>query len=129
VVVYRAPSFSIVEQTIWAFEILAEAGFLIDSSVFPVKHDLYGIPDAERFPHWRTTSEGQPAMVYLHPWEIDPDQPRIKAGLRSRLRHYTNLSRMENKLERLLQDFRFSTLSDVCSRLEVYRSGLEMPSA
>ena len=176
VVAYRAPSFSIVKQTIWAFEILAEEGFLIDSSVFPVKHDLYGIPDAERFPHWRTTSqgqaifefppstvlwgqrnwgvggggylrffpyrltrwairqinetEGQPAMVYLHPWEIDPDQPRIKASLRSRLRHYTNLSKMENRLERLLRDFRFSTLSDVCSRLEVYRSGgPKMPSA
>jgi polysaccharide deacetylase family protein (PEP-CTERM system associated) len=176
VVAYRAPSFSIVQQTIWAFEILAEEGFLIDSSVFPVRHDLYGIPDAERFPHWRTTSqgqaifefppstvlrgrsnwgvggggylrffpyrltrwairqinetEGQPAMVYLHPWEIDPDQPRIKARLRSRLRHYTNLSKMEDKLERLLRDFRFSTLSDVCGRLEVYRSGRpKTPSA
>ena len=62
-------------------------------------------------------------MVYFHPWEIDPGQPRLSVGLRSRLRHYTNLSKMENRIEQLLLDFRFSTLSDVCSRLEVYRAG------
>jgi polysaccharide deacetylase family protein (PEP-CTERM system associated) len=169
VTVYRAPTFSVVRQTSWAFDILAEEGFRIDSSVFPVHHELYGIPDAERSPHWRATSqggaifefppstvrrarnnwgvggggylrllpysltrwairqineqEGQPAMVYFHPWEIDPGQPRLSVGLRSRLRHYTNLSKMENRIEQLLLDFRFSTLSDVCSRLEVYRAG------
>ncbi len=168
VISFRAPSFSIVGSTTWAFEILAEEGFLLDSSVFPVKHDIYGIPDAERFPHWQDSSRGklifefppstlrcgrnnlgvggggylrlfpygltrwalrhinekerQPAMVYLHPWEIDPDQPRISAGLRSRLRHYTNLSRMEGKIERLLQDFEFGTLSDVCGRLPADRA-------
>jgi polysaccharide deacetylase family protein (PEP-CTERM system associated) len=164
VLAYRAPTFSIVERTTWAFDILAEEGFQIDSSVFPVRHDLYGVPDADRFPHWRGLSgerkifefppstvrigrtnwgiagggylrllpyvctrsairrinegENQPAMVYLHPWEIDPGQPRIRAGLRSRLRHYTNLGRMEGKVTRLLQDFAFSTLSDVCRQLE-----------
>src|SRR5262249_3547512 len=46
---FRAPSFSIVRETMWAFEILAEEGFVFDSSVFPVRHDLYGIPDADRF--------------------------------------------------------------------------------
>jgi polysaccharide deacetylase family protein (PEP-CTERM system associated) len=155
VICYRAPSFSITESTLWALEILSDEGFTIDSSIFPVRHDLYGIPHAERFPHWRknllefppTTvrisgnnfgaagggylrllpygitrwairkvneSDGQPAMVYFHPWEIDPGQPRIQASLRSKLRHYTNLSVMSKKIERLLRDFRFSTISDVC---------------
>jgi polysaccharide deacetylase family protein (PEP-CTERM system associated) len=155
---YRAPSFSITKQSLWALDILAEEGFIIDSSVFPVRHDLYGIPEAKRFPHWRnkifefppTTLckanhnfgvagggylrllpygitrwaikqindvEQQPAMVYFHPWEIDPGQPRIAAPLKSRLRHYTNLGGMQKKIERLLEDFRFSTVSDVCHRL------------
>jgi hypothetical protein len=62
-------------------------------------------------------AEGQPAMVYFHPWEIDPGQPRIAAPLRSRLRHYTNLSGMQKKIERLLRDFRFATVSEVCKAL------------
>jgi polysaccharide deacetylase family protein (PEP-CTERM system associated) len=152
---YRAPSFSITGATLWALDVLAEEGFKIDSSIFPIRHDLYGIPDAERFPHWRggiiefppstirrfknnfgvagggflrllpyqftrwairkiNGIERQPAMVYFHPWEIDPDQPRISAPLKSRLRHYTNLEKMQNKIERLLQDFRFSTVSEAC---------------
>ena len=70
--------------------------------------------------------ENQPAMVYFHPWELDPSQPRVSAPLRSRLRHYVNLSKTENQIERLLKDFRFSTVSEVCSQLEAYRrtSGL-----
>ncbi len=169
VVAYRAPSFSIVRETSWAFDILVEEGFRIDSSVFPVMHDLYGIPDAQRFPHWRLTSGGQPlfefpastvrigrrnwgvagggylrilpyaltrwairringterqpAMVYVHPWEIDAGQPRIPAGLRSRMRHYTNLRKMEGRLNRLLHDYSFATLSEVCRQLEIYRTG------
>lgn len=155
---YRAPSFSITESTLWALDILAEEGFTIDSSIFPVRHDLYGIPGSERFPHWRnhvlefppTTirvagnnfgvagggylrllpygitrwaikevneTEGQPVMVYFHPWELDPDQPRIPGPLRSRLRHYTNLAGMQKKIERLLRDFNFSTISEVCKQL------------
>jgi polysaccharide deacetylase family protein (PEP-CTERM system associated) len=154
VLCYRAPSFSITKATLWALDILAEEGFRIDSSIFPVRHDVYGMPDSERFPHWRngilefppTTIrvannnfgvagggylrllpyrftqwairninevEGKPVMVYFHPWELDPDQPRISASLKSRLRHYTNLTGMQNKIERLLQNFRFSTVSDV----------------
>jgi polysaccharide deacetylase family protein (PEP-CTERM system associated) len=167
VVAYRAPSFSIVQDTIWAFDVLAEEGFSLDSSVFPVRHDLYGIPDANRFPYWHRTSgssifefppstikiggnnfgvggggylrfapyrltkwalrqinkrEHQPAMVYFHPWEIDPDQPRIPAGLKSRVRHYTNLSRMEGKLKCLLRDFKFAPLSEVCHELPAFKS-------
>ena len=61
--------------------------------------------------------ERMPAMVYFHPWELDPDQPRIPAPLRSRLRHYTNLATTQPKIERLLEDFRFAPLSTVCGQL------------
>jgi polysaccharide deacetylase family protein (PEP-CTERM system associated) len=165
---YRAPSFSIVRDTLWALDILAEEGFTIDSSVFPARHDLYGIANAPRFPHWSKTpggkrifefppstvrilnngcgvagggylrfapyiltrkairyinnSERQPAMVYFHPWEFDPAQPRITAvSFRSRVRHYTNLSTMKRKVERLLNDFQFTTITNVCAELPEYR--------
>ena len=61
---YRAPSFSIVRNTLWAFDVLAEEGFDLDSSVFPVRHDLYGIPDSSRFPHWRTTGNGSTVFEF-----------------------------------------------------------------
>jgi polysaccharide deacetylase family protein (PEP-CTERM system associated) len=165
---YRAPSFSIIRSTLWAFEALVEEGFQIDSSVFPVRHDIYGIPDAPRFPHWRPTAgggrvfefppsticwggqnwgvggggylrfapyrltrwalarinqvEAQPAMVYFHPWELDPEQPRIAAPWRSRVRHYTNLRSMEQKVTRLLRDFRFAGLSEVCRTVREFQA-------
>jgi len=72
------------------------------------------------FPYWfisrsirKINAEGQPAVVYFHPWELDVNQQRVNAGLRSRMRHYTNLKAFEGKLRRLLADFRFSTVSDV----------------
>jgi polysaccharide deacetylase family protein (PEP-CTERM system associated) len=153
---YRAPSFSITRQSLWALEILAEEGFLIDSSIFPTHHGRYGIPDAEPRFHRINTSAGplwefppsvvrfcrlnlpvsgggyfrlyplswtvhclrkinrtkQPFVFYIHPWEVDPDQPKLKAGSRlSQLRHHVNLSRTYEKLERLLTRFRFGTLS------------------
>jgi polysaccharide deacetylase family protein (PEP-CTERM system associated) len=163
---YRAPSFSVVRNTMWALDILGEEGYIFDSSIFPVRHDLYGVPEAERFPHWQVgpqghglfefppstfrsagnnwgvagggylrllpyrpthwaiqhinNVEGQPAMVYFHPWEIDPDQPVVEAGIRSTLRHYTNLKTMASKIERLLQDFQFTTLSDACAQHPAY---------
>jgi polysaccharide deacetylase family protein (PEP-CTERM system associated) len=163
---YRAPSFSIVRNTMWAFDVLAEEGFVFDSSLFPVRHDNYGVPDAERFPYWQVTSRGsrifefppstvrtaknnwavagggylrlfpytathwairhindvqqQPAMVYFHPWEIDPEQPVMDAGLRSTLRHYINLKTTAGKIERLLEDFQFTTLSDACMQHPAY---------
>jgi polysaccharide deacetylase family protein (PEP-CTERM system associated) len=163
---YRAPSFSVMSETRWAIEILAEEGFEIDSSIFPVRHDLYGMPDAPRFPYWHQTSCGNqlfefppstirlgntnigvggggyfrlmpycisrralqsinetdrmPAMVYFHPWEIDPDQPRVDVKLRSRLRHYTNLATMEGKIERLLGDFQFTTVTEAAAQLDCY---------
>lgn len=160
---YRAPSFSITGESLWALDVLAAEGFECDSSVFPIRHDRYGIPGAERFPHRRATSQGQiwefpaatvrlagttmptagggyfrlypweltrrmlasingrgrPFMFYTHPWEIDPEQPRI-AGIdwRSRFRHYTNLATTEPKLERLLATFRFGRMRDVIAELE-----------
>lgn len=154
---YRAPSFSVVRASQWAFEILAEAGIQIDSSVYPIVHDRYGIPDASIRPYEIATSAGtlweappavfqwkrlrvpaggggyfrllpwhcsrfcltrinhrdeRPFVFYVHPWELDPAQPRLKAGTRSgRFRHYVNLRRTEAKLELLLQQFRFGTLT------------------
>ena len=156
---YRAPSFSITSRTLWALGVLAEEGFEYDSSIFPIAHDLYGIPDAPRFPYvkvldsehvikefppstlrfcgknfpiggggylrllpygWTASAihrlnevEKQPVMVYFHPWEIDPQQPRIAATWRSRFRHYQNLASTEKKLLKLFKNFSFSTMEDV----------------
>jgi polysaccharide deacetylase family protein (PEP-CTERM system associated) len=157
--VYRAPSYSVVKETLWALETLVECGFTHDSSIYPVVHDRYGIPGFERFAHTRRTPAGpilevpvatvalpngaiapaggggylrllpyrymaaairrinalekQPACVYLHPWELDPEQPRLDAGFIARLRTYTGLSGMPHKLRRLLSEFQFSSLSAV----------------
>jgi polysaccharide deacetylase family protein (PEP-CTERM system associated) len=156
--VYRAPNFSIRKDTLWGLEILAEAGYLIDSSIFPVHHDRYGIPDAERAPHYRSTTAGGiwefppsvcrsplgnlpiagggyfrllpyaatewlmrrtaeqdnlPLMFYIHPWELDPDQPRIQSSWKSRFRHYQNLQTTEKKLQRLIQTFSFGSVTEV----------------
>ena len=156
---YRAASHSITARSRWALDILVEAGFVYDSSIFPVRHDLYGMPGAERFPHRLETdkgasivefppstarvlgqnlpaagggyfrlypyslsrwlinrvneSEGQPAVFYLHPWEVDPEQPRVQAGWKSRFRHYNNLHKCEQRLRRLLGEFRFGTVREV----------------
>lgn len=161
---YRAPSYSIVKQSLWALDILIEEGFAYDSSIFPIVHDIYGMPGAKRFPHVierpsgtiqefplstltvkianRTITipvagggylrlfpvglieralshinscERQPVVLYVHPWEIDPGQPRIKAGIKSRFRHYINLDKTENKLRYLLARMRFAPLRDVLS--------------
>lgn len=151
---YRAPSYSITKESLWALDILAELGFRYDSSIFPVHHDNYGIPDAPRFsytlehgqmveypistvklpginlpiagggyfrlfPYWFTSNalkwinkrDRKPFVFYLHPWEVDPAQPRIKdAGAKSRFRHYLNLDKTLGRLDRLLQEFRFAPL-------------------
>jgi polysaccharide deacetylase family protein (PEP-CTERM system associated) len=153
---YRAASYSITRASWWALDILTDLGFTYDSSVFPIYHDTYGVPDAPREPHkvgtarrllevplttvpfagqrlpcagggyfrllpyglfrWglqRVNREGMPAVFYMHPWEIDPGQPRIKASLKSRFRHYTNLERTEGRLRRLLQEFRWDRMDRV----------------
>ncbi|MGH8177839.1 MAG: XrtA system polysaccharide deacetylase [Steroidobacter sp.] len=157
---YRAATYSITAQSLWALDILEELGFEYDSSVFPVRHDLYGIPGASRRPfrvasgkllevplttikllgqhlpcagggyfrllpygvfRWavrRANREGLPAVFYMHPWEIDPGQPRIDAPWRSRFRHYTNLHRTEARLEALIGDFRWASMEDVFLRAQ-----------
>jgi polysaccharide deacetylase family protein (PEP-CTERM system associated) len=158
VVGFRAASYSITADALWALDILIEAGFEYDSSIFPVHHDLYGIPGFSRFPvrvrcdageiveippstvrlfgnnlpvagggyfrlfpyavtRWAirriNRRDGAPAIVYVHPWEFDVDQPRLPAPARSRLRHYANLRATEPRLHRLLEEFRFAPLSAV----------------
>lgn len=170
---YRAPSYSISTETGWAFDELHDAGYRYDSSIFPMKHDLYGMADWPRyagyavrsvdgdwkpsempaeispqlweipistlriagrnfpiagggyfrlFPYWLTQSglkqinhrEGRPFIFYLHPWELDPEQPRMHgAGLKSRFRHYLNLHKTETRFRQLLNDFPFASVRDI----------------
>jgi polysaccharide deacetylase family protein (PEP-CTERM system associated) len=156
---YRAASYSITSASLWALDILGEAGLTYDSSIFPIHHDRYGIPGYPRFCHviagygggqliefpistarwaganvpiagggyfrlfpyamiaWGLRSinqrDRQSALIYLHPWEIDPDQPRIAAGAVARFRQYVNLQKTEAKLSRMLQEFRFGTMLEV----------------
>jgi len=160
---YRAASYSIVRESLWALDILVELGFVYDSSIFPVHHDRYGIPNAERVPHRMSTPNGapivewplatarilgfrlpvagggyfrllpywlsrwglasinrselQPFIFYLHPWEIDPAQPRLPASWLSQFRHYTNLGKCEERLRRLLGEFQFGTARDGLKQL------------
>ena len=151
---YRAPTYSIVAGSLWAIEILVELGFTYDSSIFPIHHDRYGIPDAPRVPFlietpagslvgypiatfrlWGATNlpfggggylrlmpwwytrlglrragaEGLPVIAYIHPWEIDPGQPRLQGSFKSRLRHYTNLGSTYARLDRLVDGGRFTS--------------------
>ena len=162
VVGYRAPSFSVMKKSLWALEILAEEGFQYDSSVFPVEHPSYGIPDAPRTPYWIETDRGRilefpmptlefgskrspigggaylrllpyrytrwaighlnreeslPVCVYIHPWELDPHQPRMGGSLSARARHYFGLHGTEGKLRKLVRDVEFCPLATLIAQL------------
>jgi polysaccharide deacetylase family protein (PEP-CTERM system associated) len=140
--------------------VLIEEGFAYDASIFPVRHDRYGIPGAPRHTHVRTTGAGtiievpgstvrvagvnipiagggyfrllpyamtrwgfrrtnsreqRPVVFYLHPWEVDPAQPRIEAGALTRLRHYRNLHKTASRLRALMAEFAFSTIAQALS--------------
>ena len=169
---YRAPSWSITKASLWALDILAEEGFTYDSSIYPIHHDLYGVPGAKRFPYTYKCGNGlalrefppatlrllgtnfpvagggylrifpsaytdfafrifekdyhQRVVVYLHPWEIDPDQPRIPGPLKSRLRHYTNLRGMRANIGAVLQRHKFARFSDV---MAAESAGVQNPIA
>ncbi len=156
---YRAASYSITAESLWALDILQQTGFVYDSSIFPVRHDFYGIPDHPRFCHvldgdghdglvefpmstvrlgnfnlpiagggyfrlypyalsrWGMRHlnrvEQQPSVVYLHPWEVDPQQPRMPARGLSKFRHYINLNKTLPRLRRLLHDFDFAPMATV----------------
>jgi polysaccharide deacetylase family protein (PEP-CTERM system associated) len=161
---YRAPSFSITADSLWAFEILAELGFDYDSSIYPVRHPNYGMPKVPRFPFRVETKAGtiaefpmptlewygrrsplaggaylrllpyfftrwgirflndteqRPVCVYLHPWELDPEQPRMNGSLTARIRHYFGLRGAEAKLRRLLSEFEFCTLGTLLAQMPV----------
>jgi polysaccharide deacetylase family protein (PEP-CTERM system associated) len=158
---YRAPTFSIGAGNPWALRVLQEEGYRYGSSIYPIRHDLYGTPGASRVPFqpdglsfWEipmTTlrllgrnlpcsgggyfrllpsalyrmglnhinrREGQAGVFYFHPWEIDPGQPRVLGcGWKSRLRHYTNLSRMEADIAVLLRRFAWDRMDRVYADL------------
>ena len=155
---YRAPSFSVTARSMWALDVLLEERYRYDASIFPIRHDRYGIPGAPRWPHhvyrpggriyevpgstiriggtnlpvagggyfrilpyaWTkwglarvNEREQKPAVFYLHPWEIDPGQPRLPASAFGRFRHYCNLHKTEPRLRSLMRDFRFGSLNAV----------------
>jgi polysaccharide deacetylase family protein (PEP-CTERM system associated) len=159
---YRAPSYSITPRSLWALDVLLEEGYQYDSSIFPIRHDRYGIPVSERrpyaiersvgtlievpgsttvigplnlpvagggyfriLPYWWTRwgiarvnrQERRPAVFYLHPWEIDPEQPRLAVGRLGAFRHYRHLDQTESRLRQLLNDFRFGTMESLVAQV------------
>jgi polysaccharide deacetylase family protein (PEP-CTERM system associated) len=155
---YRAPSFSIGHANLWALDVLREAGYRYSSSIYPIAHDHYGMPDAPRFAfypngpdgllevpittvrvgarnlpaggggyfrllpyalsRWMMArvnrEDGQPALFYFHPWEIDPGQPRPEGlGAKARFRHYINIDRMERRLGQLARDFAWDRMDRI----------------
>lgn len=156
VIGYRAPSFSFNKTNPWVYDVLQEAGHQYSSSIYPVVHDHYGVPDAPRFKYktpqglWELPlstmkmgeknipisgggyfrlypyaftrwaiqkyqrADGQPYIFYMHPWEADPDQPRIKnAPLKSKFRHYLNLNRVEGRLKTMFKDFEWGRMDSL----------------
>ncbi len=156
VVGYRAPSYSVIERSLWALDILAQEGYRYDASIFPIHHDRYGMPDAPRHAHpvspragalievpastvrvgavnlpiaggayfrilpygwtrWGIARvnrlEAKPVVFYIHPWEIDANQPRFRPSRLSRFRHYRNLAQTEGRLRRLFSDFSFGPVN------------------
>lgn len=170
---YRAASYSITSQSRWALDILAEEGFTWDSSIFPVRHDTYGMPGSPETPYRLTTDEGnqlvefplstlrlgcqrlpiagggyfrfypfwfsrwglktinkrgEPFIFYLHPWEIDPEQPRVGGlGWKSRFRHYNNLDKCYARLDSLLGHFHVGRVTDVLANQGLHPAGGERP--
>lgn len=155
---YRAPSFSITENNLWAFDCLLSSGYKYSSSIYPIKHDHYGMPDTPRFSyHVREglieipittlrlfgknfpssgggyfrlfpyplsklmidrvlSTDRQAAIFYFHPWEIDVEQPKILGiNFKTKFRHYVNIKNMEEKLNKLLSDFKWDRVDRVFS--------------
>jgi polysaccharide deacetylase family protein (PEP-CTERM system associated) len=153
---YRAPSFSIGVGNLWAFDALARAGYRYSSSIYPIKHDHYGMPDSPRFAYrlacgllevpvttlrvmnrnlpssgggwfrlmpyalsrWMlkrvNREDGEAAIFYFHPWEIDAGQPRIPGiDMKTRFRHYVNIGRTERRLRSLLGDFSWGRMDQI----------------
>lgn len=168
---YRAPSWSINSSIPWAFEILADLEFKYDSSIFPIKHDIYGEPSAPRriyrkklesgrtifeipastiklfgknipvcgggylrhSPYWYTAKmvrklneENQPAVVYMHPWELDEEQPRVEGlSMFQKFRQYGSISILQKKIEKLLSEFDFIPAADYVNIVARKKIGFE----
>lgn len=163
---YRAPTFSVTRRTAWALDALIAEGFSYDASIFPIRHDRYGVPGAPTVPYWaispdgreilefppltlggpylripaggggylrllptwiidqaltRRARDGRPALLYIHPWELDPEQPKLPLPRFSQWRHRVNLDRTEHKLRRLLSCRRFTTIRRVLETLKLDR--------
>jgi len=158
---YRAPTFSISKKNFWAFDVLAEEGYDYSSSIYPIHHDSYGVPDAPRFPFKPSSSffweipmttiklfeynipcsgggyfrlfpyqifkyqlmkynnmEGKPGIFYFHPWEFDLYQPKInRVNQIKKIRHYSGLEEMKNKLIKLIRDFSWGRIDEVYAAL------------
>jgi polysaccharide deacetylase family protein (PEP-CTERM system associated) len=155
---YRAPSFSIGYTNLWALDALLDAGYRYSSSIYPIRHDHYGMPDAPRFAFYPAGPDGllevpittvrlmqrnlpaggggyfrllpyslsrwmmervnrvdgEPALFYFHPWEIDPGQPRPQGlSAKARLRHYINIGRMEERVRQLTRDFAWDRMDRI----------------
>jgi hypothetical protein len=151
-------------------DVLAELGLLYDSSIYPVRHDRYGVPDAPRGPFLAGGAEREilelpPAtlrlgalnvpvggggyfrllpsslmrlalslsrrdpgcgatVLYFHPWEFDPDQPRLPLGLLNRFRTYVGIRQSRDRLPRLLAGHRFLRAVDLARDLDQRRERL-----
>jgi polysaccharide deacetylase family protein (PEP-CTERM system associated) len=169
---YRAPSFSIGKSNLWAFDELLQAGYRYTSSVYPIAHDHYGMPDWPRFAQpvreglleipvttlrkfnrnfpssgggyfrllpyalsrWMiqqvNAQDGQAAIFYFHPWEIDSGQPRV-AGIdaKTRFRHYVNIGRMDARLQQLLADFRWGRMDHIFLGAPTVNARVTTPAA
>jgi len=167
VVGFRAPTFSIMRETAWAIDVLCELGMLYDSSIFPIHHDRYGVPDAPRTPfivrgHEHSLLElplltlrlfrhnlpvagggyfrlfplalmqrgirrsaattNSAAVLYFHPWEFDPDQPKLPLGRLSKFRTYVGIRRSRQRLEKLVRgEYRFARMTDIMASLDEER--------
>ena len=152
---YRAPTYSIVASSLWALEILVDLGYgipsaprapfriktpagpLIEYPLTTFRIGKYSLPVGgggylRLLPRWytrfgirRAQQEGLPVIVYVHPWEIDPNQPRLPGRLTSRLRHYTNLSKTYDRLNDMLREgtftsFRESVLAEMAEDVDLY---------
>jgi polysaccharide deacetylase family protein (PEP-CTERM system associated) len=161
---YRAPSWSINSKISWAFEVLADSGFLYDSSIYPIKHDIYGEPGGPKrifkmdlgnnkslyeipastikffgkdfpvggggylrhSPFWFTEKmisklnrQNIPAVIYIHPWELDKNQPRMEnLSAFQKYRQYGSIETLQKKFELILQKFDFCPAGDYITTLK-----------
>ena len=170
---FRAPSFSIVPGCEWAFDVLLDAGYRYDSSLFPIRRPGYGYPSAPVSPHrieraggvlvelpiatremlgvrvpaggggyFRQLpyglcrgalagagAQGTPGIFFIHPWEVDPGQPRLDVPWLTRIRHYRGLGRTSARLERLLGEFRFTSVARSSALRGIFEAALPVKRA